>query len=168
MLFRSLDALNGITAHTVVTTGPSIIPDTLTSGPNTETHGFLPHDTVLPRATLVIGHGGHDTTLRGLAHDVPLVVMPMHPLADHRMIGRALETQGAAQCLHPADGPDRIRAAVDALLNDGPHRAAAANLGKRIRAHNGATRAADLIETLPPLPTHTDTAPTKTKEPSRR
>jgi UDP:flavonoid glycosyltransferase YjiC (YdhE family) len=156
-----LDALKGINAHTVVTTGPSILPAALTTGPNTDAHGYLPHDTLLPRATLVIGHGGHDTTLRTLAHDVPMIVIPLHPLADHRMIGRALETHGAAQCLHPTAGPDRIHAAVDTLLNDGPHRAAAANLGAQIRAHNGATRAADLIETLPSLPTPTaSTQPT--------
>lgn len=156
-----LDALKGINAHTVVTTGPSIVPATLTTGPNTATHGYLPHDTVLPRATLVIGHGGHDTTLRTLAHDVPMIVMPMHPLADHRMIGRTLETYKAAQCLHPTAHPDQIRAAVDTLLTDGPHRIAAANLGARIRAHNGATRAADLIDTLPSLSaTRTHTSPT--------
>lgn len=162
-----LDALRGINAHTVLTTGPSITPATLTTGPNTDAHGYLPHDTLLPRTTLVIGHGGHDTALRSLAHDIPLIVMPLHALADHRMIGHTLETHGAARCLHSAARPDRIRAAVDTLLADGPHRAAAATLGTQIRAHNGATRAADLIETLPSLPTPTDSAHTTTTERSR-
>ncbi|MDF3311619.1 glycosyltransferase [Rhodococcus sp. T2V] len=103
-----LDALRGINAHTVVTTGPSITSTSLTTGPNTEIHGYRPHSTVLPKTTLVIGHGGHDTTLRTLTHDIPMIVMPIHPLADQNMIGRTIENHGAAQCLHPTTHPDRM------------------------------------------------------------
>jgi hypothetical protein len=38
---------------------------------------------------------------------------------------------------------------VDTLLADGPHRGAAADLGARIRSHDGSMTAADLIDHLP-------------------
>ena len=41
--------------------------------------------------------------------------------------------------------PAVIRAAVVALLADGPHRAAAARLGDSIREQDGAARAVDLL-----------------------
>ncbi|BAH55630.1 MULTISPECIES: glycosyltransferase [Rhodococcus] len=148
-LQRVLDALRGVPARTVVTTGTSVDPTTLTAGPDAEIHGHLDHETILPDATLVIGHGGHDTTMRALAHDVPLIILPMHPLLDQTMIGRTLDHRGAARCLPKKAPPDRIRAAVDTLLADGPHRAAAAGLGTRIRSHDGSMAAADLIDHLP-------------------
>ncbi|GAA3422171.1 glycosyltransferase [Rhodococcus aetherivorans] len=148
-LQRVLDAVRGVAARTVVTTGTSLDPATLTASPDTEIHGHRDHEEILPDATLVIGHGGHDTTMRALAHDVPLIILPMHPLLDQKMIGRTLEDRGAARCLPKTAAPDRIRAAAEQLLADGPHRAAAATLGARIRAHDGAVRAADLIDHLP-------------------
>jgi UDP:flavonoid glycosyltransferase YjiC (YdhE family) len=148
-LQRVLDALRGVPARTVVTTGTSVDPATLTAGPGTEIHGHREHETILPDATLVIGHGGHDTTMRALAHDVPLIILPMHPLLDQKMIGRTLEHRCAARCLARTAAPDRIRTAVDTLLADGPHRTAAADLGTRIRSHDGSMTAADLIDHLP-------------------
>ncbi|TQC50531.1 glycosyltransferase [Rhodococcus sp. WS4] len=144
-----LEALGGIPAHTVVTTGPSVDPTTLTAGPGIEVHGCVPHEKFLPAATLVIGHGGHDTTMRALAHDVPLVILPMDPFLDQKMIGRTLEHHGVARCLRKTATPERIRSAVRDLLVAGPHRVAAETLGARIRDHDGAVRAADLIDRLP-------------------
>ncbi|WP_016883648.1 MULTISPECIES: glycosyltransferase [unclassified Rhodococcus (in: high G+C Gram-positive bacteria)] len=144
-----LEAVGGLPAHTVVTTGPSVDPTGFTAGPNTEVHGYVPHEQILPTATLVIGHGGHDTTMRALAHDLPLVILPIHPALDQKMIGRSLEQRGVARCLRKTAAPERIRSAVGELLVAGPHRTTAATLGARIRAHDGAVHAADLIDQLP-------------------
>ncbi|MEE2034532.1 glycosyltransferase [Rhodococcus chondri] len=149
VLQHVLDALHGVPARTVVTTGTSVDPTALTAGPDTEIHGYLDHEQILPNATLVIGHGGHDTTMRALAHDIPLIVLPMHPMLDQKMIGRTLEGHGVARCLRKNARTDVIRAAADDLLTEGPHRTAVSDLGARIRSHNGATYAADLIEHLP-------------------
>ncbi|MFC9553326.1 glycosyltransferase [Rhodococcus sp. NPDC056960] len=144
-----LEAVAGLPAHTVVTTGPSVDPASFTAGPNSEVHGYVPHEQILPTATLVVGHGGHDTTMRALAHDLPLVILPIHPTLDQKMIGRSLEQYGVARCLRKTASPERIRSAVRDLLVPGPHRVAAATLGARIRDHDGAVHAADLIDRLP-------------------
>ena len=90
---------------------------------------------------LVVGHGGHATTMRALAHDLPLLVMPMHPMLDQPMVGaggrgRRRRTRGSRR----AATPTRSGAAVDELLADGPHRAAAARLGAAIRRDAAAPR----------------------------
>ncbi|MDV6241276.1 glycosyltransferase [Rhodococcus opacus] len=144
-----LEAVGGLSAHTVVTTGPSVDPSTLTAGPNIEVHGYVPHEQILPTATLVVGHGGHDTTMRALAHDLPLVILPIHPALDQKMIGRSLEQRRVARCLRKTASPERIRSAVGELLVAGPHRVTAATLGARIRSHDGAVHATDLIDHLP-------------------
>lgn len=69
-----------------------------------------------PRASLVIGHGGHSTTFRALAHGVPVLAMPMHPLLDQPMIADALERAGLGLHLPRRAGSDRIAAAVTTLL----------------------------------------------------
>ena len=59
----------------------------------------VPHAEVLPRAAAVVGHGGHSTTMRALAHGVPVLVMPMHPLLDQPMVGAAVARAGAGLVL---------------------------------------------------------------------
>ena len=45
------------------------------------------HDEIMPSASLVVGHGGHSTTRRALAHGVPLLIVPIHRILDQPMIG---------------------------------------------------------------------------------
>ena len=129
----------------IVTTGPVIDVAELTVPANAEAHDYVDHDLLMPGVTLVIGHGGHATTMRALAHDLPLIVMPMHPMLDQTMVGQAVQDAGAGQLLAKEATPDEIRPVVEWLLADGPHRAAAAHLGSLIRESRGAATAADEI-----------------------
>jgi UDP:flavonoid glycosyltransferase YjiC (YdhE family) len=141
---RVLDGLAGTPVELVVTTGPSIDPGDLTVPSNATVHSFLPHDEIMPSCSAVIGHGGHSTTMRALAHDLPLVIIPMHPMLDQPMVGKALEAAGAGVSVKKSSKPAAIRAAVDAVL-DHAHRDAAAAIGARIRAIDGAVVAVDRI-----------------------
>jgi MGT family glycosyltransferase len=143
-----LDSLAGLPVRVVVTTGPSIDPAGLRAPANAELHRYLPHDRLLPQASLVVGHGGHATTMRALAHDLPVVVVPMHPMLDQRMIGEAVARTGAGTVVAKGDITARLRGEVARLLADGPHRTAAAQLGARIRERDGAAVAADHLATL--------------------
>ncbi len=100
--------------------------------------------------SLVVGHGGHATTMTALAHDLPLVIMPMHPMLDQAVIGRTLEARGAARVVSKTARPDRIRSAAEEMLRDGPHREAARRLGVEIRRRDGAQEAADCLTALLP------------------
>lgn len=106
------------------------------------------HGELFPQASLVIGHGGHSTTFRALAHGVPVLVLPMHPMLDQPMVGRSIEGAGAGLALPRSSSPARLAAAVTHLLADEQTRAAAGRLGERLRATDAAGAAADALERL--------------------
>jgi UDP:flavonoid glycosyltransferase YjiC (YdhE family) len=143
-----LDACAGLDARVIVTTGPVVEPTELNAPANAEVHRFVPHAELMPRASLVVGHGGHSTTMQALAHDLPMVLMPMHPMLDQPMVARSVEAAGAGRVVRKKATADGLAPVIAGLLADGPHRAAAARLGAEIRAMPGATNAADLVEGL--------------------
>jgi MGT family glycosyltransferase len=145
-LQRLLDATAGLDARVVVTTGPHVDPARMRTAANHEVHRFVPHDQLMPRVSLVVGHGGHGTTMRALAHDLPLVVMPMHPMADQPMVGRSVERAGAGRVVAKSASDDELRSVITDLLADGPHRRAAERLGAAIRGMAGAVNGADVVE----------------------
>ena len=145
-----LDALGTLDVHGIATVGPAIGVDNVTAPPNVELHGFVPHADVLPTVSMVIGHGGHATTMAALAHDLPVLVMPMHPMLDQKMVGQSLVDAGAGCLLPKKAKPAAIAAAVTALIGEGPHRAAAARLGATIREQSGQVAGADLVEAVIP------------------
>ena len=102
-----LDALGRLGVRGIATVGPSIGIESLTAPPNVELHGFVPHAELLPTVSIVIGHGGHATTMVALAHDLPVLVMPMHPMLDQKMVGQSLVDAGAGRLLskHARSGP---------------------------------------------------------------
>ena len=106
-------------------------------------HRFVPHAELLPGVSVFVGHGGHGAAMTALAHDVPVVVLPLDPRSDHRLVGTSLERAGAGRLV---DGPDAVAGAVLALLAEGPHRAAAARLGAQVRSSPGARGGADALE----------------------
>lgn len=143
-----LDAVGALPLHAVVTTGPGIDPADLRAPAHIELHRRLPHEPVMRRASLVVGHGGHATTMLALAHGVPLLIMPMNPRFDQPTIGRVIQEQGAGRMLDMSSTADEVRQAVAELLRPGPHRAAAARLGGLIRERDGAAVAADELSTV--------------------
>lgn len=150
LLQRVLDGLGAWGGQAVVGLGDGVDGEALRSPDPVALYRRLDHADVLARAHLLVGHGGHDTTLRALANDLPVLVLPGHPDLVHPMIGAAVEAAGAGRALPPDSAPDAIAAAVTSLLGDGPHRAAAAAVGARIRARDGAGAAADEVEALLP------------------
>lgn len=143
-----LDGTAGLDARVIVTTGPVVDPTQLRTAANHELHRFVPHDELMGSVSLVVGHGGHATTMRALAHDLPVVVMPMHPFLDQPVVGKAVTRAGAGATLAKDASADAIRPVVETFLADGPHRAAAARLGQEIRQLDGTRQAADLVEQL--------------------
>jgi UDP:flavonoid glycosyltransferase YjiC (YdhE family) len=69
-------------------------------------------------------------------------------MLDQPLIGRTVEAKGAARVVPKSASPDCIRAAIENLLGDAPHRQAAARLGAAIRRRDGAVEAADRLEAL--------------------
>jgi UDP:flavonoid glycosyltransferase YjiC (YdhE family) len=143
-----LDATRGLGADVVATTGPAVDPAELELPPGVEVHRFVPHVELMPRTTLLVGHGGHGTTMQALAHDLPVVVMPMERLTDQPAVGRTLEEAGAGRMVRKGATAEQLAPVLAELLGDGPHRAAAARLGAEVRSLPGATLGADAVEEL--------------------
>jgi hypothetical protein len=148
VLQNVLDGLAGLDARVVVATGDSVDPGRLSYRPDVEVRRFVDHDEVMSTASLLVGHGGHATTLRALSYDLPVLVVPLHPMLDQKMIGRAVAAAGAGRVLPTTAGPQTIRNAVRTLLADDAARAAAASCGARIRAGDGAAEAVLEIEAV--------------------
>jgi UDP:flavonoid glycosyltransferase YjiC (YdhE family) len=143
-----IDGLATLPVRALVTTGPSVDPTTLRPAAHVEIQRYVPHAEVMPRATLVVGHGGHSTAMAALAHDLPLVIMPMFAMGDQPVIGHVLESLGAARVVPKTAAAARIAAAVQAMLADGPHRDVVRALGGMIRRRDGAVEAADALENV--------------------
>jgi hypothetical protein len=110
------EAYRGPAADRVVATGP------------------VPLGLVLDRCDVVVHHGGHGTGLTAAGLGVPQLVLPQ--LADQFEFARRAEEYGIGRRLDTARGqrdPDLVRDALDALLADGEHRAAARRLADEIR-----------------------------------
>ena len=148
VLQRIVTATEALDARVVVTTGPVIDPADVRGHARAEIHRYVPHDELMPDCSLVVGHGGHATTMRALAHDLPLLMMPLHPMLDQPVVGAAVERAGAGRVLKRTAGVATIAGTLQDLLADGPHRDAAAALGAQIRASEGVARGADELEKL--------------------
>ena len=144
-----LDACAYLPARVVATTGPHVDPRTLRAPHGVQVHRYVPHAELMPGVSVFVGHGGHGSAMTALAHDVPVVVLPMDPRSDHRMVGSSIERAGAGRL---GEGPDAVAAAVRTLLAEGPHRAAAARLGEAVRSCPGARGGADALEAALPAP----------------
>ncbi len=143
-----LDAVDGLDIELMVTTGPAVDPADLHAPANATVHQYIPHDELMPTCSAVIGHGGHGTTFRALAHSLPMLILPMSRLTDQPTIGRTVVAAGAGKVLPKKAHPSRIRGALEELLLAESYRTGAAALGARIRATDGASAAAHRILTL--------------------
>ncbi|HKS70944.1 MAG TPA: glycosyltransferase [Ktedonobacterales bacterium] len=148
-----LDAIADLPVRALATTGPGADPAALRAPTNVQVECFVPHAEVMPHASLVVGHGGHSTTMLALAHDLPLLILPMFALGDQPVVGRRVEQLGAARVLRKTAPAEEIRASIQQLLAEDSYRAAARALGAQLRQRDGAAQAVDALErSLIPIP----------------
>ncbi|GAB3128404.1 glycosyltransferase [Glaciibacter psychrotolerans] len=154
-LQRIIDALGGLPVRAVVTTGPAIDPAELRAPANAEMRRSVPHEQLMRQASLVISHGGHATAMLALAHDLPLLIIPMNLSFDQPVIGQVIAERNAGLALGKKATVGEVRAAVERMLADpssNPYRQAAVRLGALVRSQNGAEVAAGLIAAERPCP----------------
>jgi MGT family glycosyltransferase len=143
-LMRRLVTVLADTPHRyIVSKGPRA--DEFDLAPNMWGAGRLPQTSIIPMCDLVITHGGNNTTTEALHFGKPIVVLPLFwdqydnaQRMDELGFGVRLDTYGFED--------DELRTAVDHLLGDAQLRSRMAASGAAIRARDGKTRAADLIE----------------------
>ena len=141
-----IEGLRDLPIEAIVTTGGLDLGDPAPAAPNVQIHGYVPHAEVFPGAALVISHGGHSTTMKALAHGIPLLVMPLNPTADQALIGDVIERSGLGRRISARSDPATIRREVAELLQNRAAREHAQTTAARLRsAPPGADVAADRI-----------------------
>ena len=122
---RVLDGLEVLDVDVVTTTGREVDPSRFgPRPPRIRIERFVDHDEILPRADVVVCHGGSGTVIGALANSVPVLVLPMG--ADQSLNAERVTALGAGAALDALHArPEHIADAVARLLADGPRRAAA-------------------------------------------
>lgn len=132
--------------NVVVTTGRNRAPDDLGPLPaNVHAESFIPYSDLLPRCDVVVCHAGFGTTMAALAHDLPVVCVPLS--ADQPAHARRCEQLGVGIHIRQEElFPETVARAVDSALSDPATHRRAAHLGSEIRAMPGPSPAADVLE----------------------
>jgi UDP:flavonoid glycosyltransferase YjiC (YdhE family) len=148
-VLQRLTTAAGRTGRAVtVTTGPSIDPSSIRALAGVEVRGFVPHADVLPQCRLVVGHGGHGTTMRALAHGVPVLVVPLSAVADHRDVADAVVRAGVGATVAASAPVDELARAMSRVLADEAVRRRARALADRLATHDPLDEAARAVEEL--------------------
>ena len=141
-----LDAIEDLPISILVTTGPGADPALLGPRPaNVAAVEFIPQAQVLPYVSAVMSHAGSGTMLGALAAGVPQVCLPRG--ADQFANAEQVVSIGAGVRVTPDEvSPERLRAAVRAVLSDQSYARAARALQAEIGAMPAAEDAlADLV-----------------------
>jgi UDP:flavonoid glycosyltransferase YjiC (YdhE family) len=110
-------------------------------------HGaeFLPQTSVIPRADLVITHGGNNTTTECLHFGKPMIVLPLF-WDQHDNAQRLDETGYGVRLDTYAHTADELRGAVQRLLDNRDLADLLSDTSRGLLTAHGTERAADLIE----------------------
>ena len=143
LMKRVLEALSTLPVDVIVSKGP--LHDEFELADNMWGAEFLPQTRLIPRADLVITHGGNNTTTEALHFGKPIILLPLFwdqydnaQRMDELGFGRRLDTYRFTA--------DEMRDAVMGMLGDNELRDRLTGIGEGIRGREGIRRAADLIE----------------------
>ena len=131
----------------LVTNFPEQLPRDLP--PHVKAFTYLPFSDLLPRAAMLVSHGGIGTTAQAIKAGIPHLVVPnSHDQFDNAWrieqlgLGRAIpQTRYRA---------DRVVNAIRAIIGDQDGRARCASYASRMDSDAALTRACELIEGLAP------------------
>jgi UDP:flavonoid glycosyltransferase YjiC (YdhE family) len=147
MLQRALDALATLPVHVVATTGAIVEPAELATPANAHVVAFADHDLLMDRASVLVGHGGHGTTMRALRHGLPMVGIPAKG-GDQAPITEMLDRWGVGIALPGDASVLQIRSAAEDVLSDTTFTDEARRRSAALEDCNGAALAADSVEAL--------------------
>jgi UDP:flavonoid glycosyltransferase YjiC (YdhE family) len=158
-IFKTIaEACTGLNVQLVLSLGGGLDPARLQSLPGDPiVVRYAPQLELLKQAAAVITHAGLNTVLESLAEGVPIVAIPLGN--DQPGVAARIAARGAGIVLSPARlSPTRLRAALQAVLQQQSYRTAADAIKNAMQAIDGKMRAADIIEDT--LKIRNQTAPT--------
>lgn len=145
---RVLAGLESLPANFIVTVGREIDPAELGARrENVHVERFVPQRAIVPRASVVVTHGGSGTVVSSLACGVPLVLLPMG--ADQPLNADRCEALGVGRSLDALTvSSNDVADAVDGVLASASYRLAARDMQREAESLPPADSAADAIERL--------------------
>jgi MGT family glycosyltransferase len=145
LLRAALDGLADQPVRVLATTNRHRPHEPIDVPGNAVLEDWLSYSQVMPGADLVICHGGHGTLVRALAEGVPVLACPA--VGDMGENGARLAWTGAGLSLpRRLLSPRGVRLAAARILGDGSYRRNAEEIARWGREHDGAERAAELVE----------------------
>jgi MGT family glycosyltransferase len=141
----ALDALEGEPVRVLVALGGEGrgLPGPLPA--NAVAARWVDYSRVMAEAALVVCHGNHGTVVKALAEGVPVAVSPAMP--DDAEHGARVAWAGAGLMVpRPLLGPVALRSVCRSILAEHRFARAAGEIAAWARAHDGAARAAELVE----------------------
>ena len=143
---RVLDAVDGLKARVLFTTGPAIDGAQLRIPANTRLEAFVPHRAILPQVDLVITHAGWQTVNAALSCGVPLVCIPDGRDQPDNAI--RVVSVGAGVRVDKKASRSKIRRVIEQALQDPSLKRHAELMAKALSRDDGALRTAEALEVL--------------------
>jgi UDP:flavonoid glycosyltransferase YjiC (YdhE family) len=135
LLEKIIRALAPLPVRAIVTTGPALDPKSFAPPRNVTVCASAPHSAILPRAALVVTHGGHGTVIRALAHGVPILCLPSG--RDQSDNAVRIEVIGAGIAISKHSRIGAIQRAIARAIADPELRENAARASQKIRERKG-------------------------------
>ncbi|HEU4657507.1 MAG TPA: nucleotide disphospho-sugar-binding domain-containing protein [Capillimicrobium sp.] len=145
LLRATVEGLAGERVRVLATTNRRPLSEPLDLPANARLVDWVSYARTMPRCDVVVCHGGHGTVVRALASGCVPVVCPAG--GDMNENAARVDWAGAGVRLpRRYTAPAAVRLAVRRALDAPRMRARARELAEWARTHDGATRAADLVE----------------------
>lgn len=145
-LFRDLlDSFAPLPCDVLMTVGETVDPAVLGQIPaNAEVARYIPQREILPRASVVVSHGGSGSTLGALAHGCPIVFVPQG--ADQFENALATAEAGAGVVVTPdRQSVPNLREALRTVLLDRRYAERAEDVAREIAALPPPARVAESL-----------------------
>ncbi len=108
---------------------------------------FVPNSVFVPRADVLVHHGGAGTTMHGWMHGVPAVAVPLNH--EHHDFAQRIVEQGTGIRLDKKKlTPDALRGAVSRVLAEPSFKESARRIAESIAHYRAVPTAADALEEL--------------------
>ena len=145
LLRVALEGLGELPVRVLATTNrhepdePIAVPD------NAVLTEWLPYSQAMPKADLVISHGGHGTVVRALSYGVPVLCCPA--VGDMAENGARVTWSGTGLSVpRRLLSPGRVSLAARRILSGSGFRRRAGEIREWSARHDGAAQAAELVE----------------------
>ena len=143
---RVLEALESLPVRTLLTLGSGLRQEEIRVPPRAVVRRYVPHDTVLRHAALIVTHAGMGTINAALTHGVPMLCLPFG--RDQPGNASRVEALGAGRAIARDASVEQVRSAVSDILRDERFRAGAQRMAEVIAGYDDGALAISELEGL--------------------